>query len=339
MSGRISKNKHASSSSSDPSLSKVLEYSSKASHLNRKKSVCFWWKKGRCKKGKYCRYRHSGCVDTTNNKNSATNMKLNRERSPRERERDKNCIEKKSSLFEVKVWNRETHANKSYFHHGLQKRECVMDNCYEFRHAEVKRMDEEDCSSNNKGYGPHKMSLTYADVVCRGDARNNLKEKVIWKEVNVSSDPTIGVDVQKSQPKQVKIKWKRNRYTSPNLDSSSISPRRPKVKKKKSGPSPVSAIHDSMTSVETSVSLKKLMVLKVEELRILGENLKLKLSPRMKKKALQRVISTCLISLSKEQADVVTTSKDNPMPWSPQKKTVTRCLSKLLMNSQKKGFE
>ena len=67
------------------------------------------------------------------------------------------------------------------------------------------------------------------------------------------------------------------------------------------------------------------MVLKVGELRKLGEDLKLKLPPKMKEKALRRAISTFIKSLSKEQSDAATASKDKPIAWSPPKDNCNPC--------------
>ena len=88
--GWTNQSTNSSSSFSEPSLTKVLEYVSEVNLKEREKDVCSRWRMGRCRKGDSCCFRHR--EEDVISKNSYENIRINGW-SPRERDRDRNMAE------------------------------------------------------------------------------------------------------------------------------------------------------------------------------------------------------------------------------------------------------
>ena len=109
---------------------------------------------------------------------------------------------------------------------------------------------------------------------------------------------------------------KKNRSLS-RYSFSGFSPKRPIQKRMKSGMPPNTAILDGIKNVPVPELVDRVMVLETDELIKLAEELKLKLSPQMKKKSLQQVVTARLKAWSGKRREVVPIVKDIPQPWSP----------------------
>ena len=186
------------SSSTEPSPSKVLEYVSRLPNVNLKKSVCFRWRKGRCRNGNSCPYRHWVKNDTEKKQRCG--------RSPKARDREKsvgvaNHLDPCEAWTEVCYW--------------WLKGKCSRGNGCRFRHSRDKSNDELAFSANKStdaGCSDIK-SPTWADVARSTVARVKPNEKgtersnFVFPGSGLSSDHKD--DVLKSPEGQANTKHKR----------------------------------------------------------------------------------------------------------------------------------
>ena len=256
--------------------------------------VCFWWRKGHCRKGVSCPYKHFE-KNTTHIKSRENSQRI--WRSPRERDRDKSANAKNHIPIA------EDRNNKLSYIGEVSGSPVSNSACNSPPNLGSPRF----CVVNTQESG----SASLTNVIKWAEEYNKQQTENSGEVTNEYSDPE-GLKSEQTMNKQ-KRKRRPTPVTSPRLQAAKTIKRVRRESKYK-----------LTTHADGSVSLDSFLALNVGQLRRLSEELKLNLSPKMKKKELRLKISSWLkIQSGKDNPKIsnlaISESKDQRHPWSPPK--------------------